>query len=246
MTVPTPVLSFVIPIWQEGENITAVLTALAQATDLSRQEILAVYDRDDDNTLPVLARLAPQFPALRPVKNAHGVGARRAVITGFEVARGEGVCVVMADLSDDLALLPRMEAMLRDGIDLVSPSRYMPGGRQIGGPWLKRVLSRLAGITLHSLAALPTHDPTNNFKLYRRSMLAALPIGLEGGFELALEITVKSWRAGYRVVELPATWRDRTAGKSRFRLWSWLPRYLGWYLLAFFPGRRGPGAGGRA
>ncbi len=248
MTVPAPVLSFVIPVWQEGENIAGLLSALGQATDPSRHEILPVYDRDDDDTLPVLARLAPAFPTLRPVRNAHGGGARRAVITGFGAARGEGVCVVMADLSDDLALLPRMEAMLRAGVDLVAPSRYMPGGRQVGGPRWKGALSRLAGITLHRLAGLPTHDPTNNFKLYRRSMIAAIPMALEGGFELALEITVKAWREGYRIEELPATWHDRTAGRSRFRFWSWLPRYLGWYLLAFRPGRKrpGPDSAGRA
>jgi hypothetical protein len=164
------------------------------------------------------------------------------VITGFEVARGEGVCVVMADLSDDLALLPRMEAMMRDGIDLVSPSRYMPGGRQIGGPWLKRVLSRLAGTTLHSLAAVPTHDPTNNFKLYRRSMLAAIPVGLEGGFELALEITVKSWRAGYRVgVAGDLAHRTRTV-RSVSGLAPALP---GLVPARFWPGREaGTGAAG--
>ena len=237
MTDAAPVLSFVIPVYQEGENIGPLLDALAAATDLRPHEILLVYDRDDDSTLPVVERLRPRFPTLRTVKNAYGGGARKALLTGFATARGEGICVVMADLSDDLRLLPRMEALLSEGFDLVCPSRYMPGGRQVGGPPLKGFLSRWAGRSLHFLAGLPTRDPTNNFKLYRASMLRGLEIETEGGFEVALEITVKAWKAGYRVTELPAEWRDRTSGTSRFRMWRWIPRYLRWYLRAFLPGR---------
>ncbi len=232
-----PKLSFVVPVYNEGENITALMSSLRDATDLDSHELIVVYDRDGDTTLPVLAKLAPGYPTLRVVKNEYGGGARQAVRTGFASALGKGVCVVMADLSDDLQLLPRMEALLDQGFDLVVPSRYMPGGHQIGGPWLKKTLSGLAGRSLRYLARLPTHDPTNNFKLYRTSMLRAIEIEPQGGFELALEITVKVWRRGYRITELPATWNDRTEGSSRFRLLSWLPTYLKWYALAFAPGR---------
>jgi len=47
-----------------------------------------------------------------------------------------------------------------------------------------------------------------------------------------MELTVKAYLAGYLVQEVPATWLDRTAGKSRFKLWKWLPHYLQWYGLA--------------
>jgi len=236
---PAPAVSFVIPVYEEGENITRVIEGLCGSVDLSAHEILVVYDRETDGTLPVIARVAHDYPTLRTVRNAFGGGARRALLTGFAEAKGEGACVVMADGSDDLALLPRMIALLGEGWDVICPSRYMPGGRQIGGPWLKGAMSRLAGLTLHRLAGLPTRDPTNNFKLYRASMLRALDLEREGGFEIALEITVKAWQAGCRVTEIPATWRDRTAGHSRFRLWGWLPRYLRWYARAFLPSRRG-------
>ena len=87
----SPVLSFVIPVYQEGENIASLLTELAAATDPARHEILVVYDRDDDDTLPVLARLADRFPTLRTVRNAHGGGARNALRAGFASARGAGI-----------------------------------------------------------------------------------------------------------------------------------------------------------
>src|SRR5258706_3121504 len=109
----------------------------------------------------------------------------------------------------------------------------MKGGHQVGGPLLKRLLSRAAGLSLHHLAGVPTHDPTNNFKLYRRTFLAATPIESSAGFELALELTVKATLAGARIAEVPTTWRDRTAGQSNFKLRKWLPPYRPWYRLAF-------------
>jgi hypothetical protein len=74
-------------------------------------------------------------------------------------------------------------------------------------------------------------------------MLSAIRIESKGGFELSLEITVKAFLAGYTITETPATWRDRTEGTSRFRLWKWLPHYLKWYFMAFQPKSRSRRAG---
>jgi dolichol-phosphate mannosyltransferase len=141
--------------------------------------------------------------------------------------------VVMADLSDDLAQVDRMMKLYEDGYHVVAGSRYMKGGKMIGGPWFKQMLSRLAGTSLYWLRRLPTHDATNAFKMYDRSMLQSFVIESRGGFELNLELTVKAFLAGYRITEVPSVWRDRTAGQSRFRLWKWLPLYLRWYVYAF-------------
>ena len=126
-----------------------------------------------------------------------------------------------------------MVALAAEGADVVAASRYMRGGRQIGGPLFKGLLSRTAGLSLHWLGRVGTHDATNNFKLYSRRFLDSVTIESQGGFELALELTVKATLAGRVVREVPATWRDRTAGASRFRLRAWLPRYLKWYVTLF-------------
>ena len=129
----------------------------------------------------------------------------------------------MADGSDEPHVVDPMVALARDGADVVSASRYMSGGHQVGGPPLKRLMSRTAGLTLHWFAGVPTHDPTNNFKLYSRRFLDTVTIESTAGFELALELTVKATLAGRRVAEVPTTWRDRTAGQSNFKLRKWLP-----------------------
>jgi hypothetical protein len=135
---------------------------------------------------------------------------------GIASARGTYILISMADGSDDPAVVDRMVEQARSGADVVSASRYMRGGRQVGGPLLKRTLSRLAGLSLHWFAGVPTHDPTNNFKLYARQFLEHTPIESKAGFELALELTVKASLAGRLVAEVPTTWRDRTAGASNF------------------------------
>ena len=151
---------------------------------------------------------------------------------GIAESRGNYVLISMADGSDEPGIVDLMVAMAKGGADVVSASRYMRGGHQVGGPLLKRLMSRAAGLTLHWFGGVATHDPTNNFKLYSRRLLDETPIESEAGFELALELTVKATIAGRRVAEVPTTWRDRTAGESNFKLRKWLPHYLRWYWVA--------------
>ncbi len=152
------------------------------------------------------------------------------------------VLVVMADLSDDLSQVDAMLDLYRQGNQIVAGSRYMPGGRLMDAPLLKGAMSRVAGLTLRWFRRIPTHDATNAFKIYDSGMLHSMTIESQAGFELSLEITVKAFLAGYTIIEIPTTWRNRTAGESRFRVWKWLPHYLKWYFYAFQP-KRGRAAG---
>lgn len=226
-----PELSIVMPVHNEGEAVEPVLRALVAAVR-TPHEILVIWDFDADTTRPVIERLAAEMPSLRGVRNDLGRGVLRAMRAGMGAARGRFVLVSMADGSDDPADIDRMVALARDGAAVVAASRYMRGGRQVGGPLLKRLLSRTAGLTLHGFGGVATHDPTNNFKLYARDFLETVTIESRAGFELALELTVKATLAGRRVAEMPTTWRDRTAGRSNFRLRAWFPQYLRWYLVA--------------
>jgi len=152
---------------------------------------------------------------------------------GIAATSAPYVLISMADGSDEPQVVDPMVALAKGGADVVAASRYMRGGRQIGGPLLKRLMSRVAGLTLHWFARVPTHDPTSNFKLYSRRFIDSVTIESTAGFELALELTVKATRAGRRVAEVPTTWRDRTSGQSNFKLRKWLPHYLHWYRVAF-------------
>ena len=232
-------LSIIVPVYREGEAARRVLADLATGAP-TPHEILVVHDEADDPTLPVVAALRATYPQMRAVHNQLGRGPALALRAGFAAAAGDAVLVTMADDSDEIRDIAPMLARLADGYDLVAASRYMRGGRQLGGPPLKRMLSRTAGVSLHWLIGLPTADPTSAYKMYRKAMLDRLVLDSDAGFEIALEITVKAFLAGYRITELPTTWRDRVVGQSNFKLWRWLPLYLRWYGLAL---RKGLGRG---
>lgn len=226
-------LNIIIPVYNEGANFPALWDEL---TTLVKSNFFAfiVYDFDEDNTVPIVKRIiADGESRLRLVRNSQGRGVVSAIMSGFNMISAGPVLVLMADLSDDLNQVDRMLTLYSEGYDLVVGSRYMKGGRLVGGPFFKQLLSRCAGLSLCWLRRLPTHDATNAFKLYDSEMVRSFTVESRGGFELNLELTVKAFLAGYRITEVPSTWRDRSAGESRFRLWRWLPRYLHWYGYAF-------------
>jgi dolichol-phosphate mannosyltransferase len=224
-------LSIVIPVYNEGENILRTLAEIDAHVKTPR-EVLIVYDFEEDDTVAVVREIMGRRTDLRLVRNTFGRGALQAIKTGFLQAREEAVLVVMADLSDEMSRVDVMFNKMNEGYDVVCGSRYMAGGRQFGGGRLKKLLSRMAGLTLHFLVRVPTHDVTNSFKMYSRRLLREITIESTGGFEIGMEILLKAYFGGYRVTEIPSVWRDRAAGQSRFRLWKWLPKYLHWYWYA--------------
>ncbi|MDP2632909.1 MAG: glycosyltransferase family 2 protein [Candidatus Curtissbacteria bacterium] len=223
-------LSVVMPVYNEGGVIGETIKRVEESVK-TPHELLIIYDMDEDTTVLPVKKLQKKYPNVKLVKNTYGRGALNALKMGLKAAKGEAVCTMMADLTDDPKVLNDMMKKFDEGYDVIAASRYMKGGHQIGGPILKQFLSRMAGITLHYLVSLPTHDATNSFRLYRRSFLQKNKVESNGGFELALEFTTKAYFQGYLVGEVPTTW-TYLAKESRFYLKKWLPKYLKWYFWA--------------
>lgn len=223
-------LAIIIPVYNEAGNIGKTLTAIKERVTTPHR-IYIVYDFDEDNTLPVAREFLQKGMDLVCVKNPVR-GVVNAIKTGLHGAVEDYLLVTMADMSDDYAVVDSMIDLMAKGYDLVCGSRYMKGGKQVGGPKLKKFLSRMAGVSLYYIAGIPTHDVTNSFKLYRKTMLDSLTIESNGGFELGMEIVVKAHFAGFKVTQLPCTWTDREEGKSNFKLFTWAPKYLTWYFYA--------------
>ena len=222
-----------IPVYNEADNITSVLDEITSKV-ASPHHVNIVYDFDEDNTVTAVKIYIKEHESknINLVKNHYGRGALNAIRTGFDVVADGVILVVMADSSDDLAVVDSMFERIAQGYDIVCGSRYMKGGKQIGGPMFKGFLSRMAGLSLHWLTGMPTHDPTNSFKMYRKNVIKNIKLESSGGFEIGIEIVVKAFLSGYKITEVPSTWRDRTAGQSRFNLRKWLPKYIKWYLYA--------------
>ncbi len=226
---PAP-LAIIIPVYNEGGNIGATLAAIEEKVRTPHTTFI-VYDFDEDNTLPVARELQKSGLPIDFIKNPSR-GVVNAIKAGLRTAPGEYLLVTMADMSDDYTVVDRMCQLMVDGYDLVCGSRYMKGGRQIGGPLIKKTISRLVGLSLRLIARLPTRDVTNSFKLYRKSMVDSFTIESDGGFEIGMEMVVKAHFNGFKVTEIPCTWTDRTQGQSRFKIMKWAPKYLKWYFYA--------------
>lgn len=230
----TPRISVVVPTRDESERITEYLDRLFEAVTLPC-EVLVVFDSVDDSTRPYAEKYAASDPRVKPTLNTLGPGPAQAIRCGIARAQADVVVVTMADGSDDPQQIDQLARLVERGIVVAAASRYMRGGQQVGGPLMKGMLSRLAGVSLYHLARAGTHDATNSFKAYSADFIRRVGIASDAGFELGLELVAKARRHRLPVAEVPTIWLDRTAGQSHFKLVRWIPKYLRWWLHAFGP-----------
>lgn len=235
-------VNIVIPVYNEKGNIGRSLTKIKEEVTVPYQ-VTIVYDFEEDNSLPEAKEYNQKLNLdLVYVKNVYGRGALSAIKTGLYSTELPFTVVTMADLSDPPYVINEMlKKALEDKCDIVCGSRYMRGGSQKGQLNIKSILSRIAGLTLKYFAGIPSHDATNSFKLYSKEVLKKIQIESSGGFELGLELVVKSHLMGFKISEVPTSWEDRSQGQSRFQLYNWIPKYLKWYMLAYqsrFVGRK--------
>jgi len=226
-------LDVVIPVYNEGANILPVLRSLVRNVK-TPVRVLICYDREDDNTLTAVRTNRGTLGAL-PIEFVRNQrrGAHGAVLTGFAFSTAPLVLVMMADDDYNADIIDAMVAKAEDGCDIVCATRFMPGGSMVGCPWLKTVLVRSGNFTLHYLGRLPARDATNGFRLFARRTLDQIVIESDRGFCYSIELVVKCHRLHWRIGEVPAQWRERTRGTSRFQVMKWLPAYFRWYLYAF-------------
>jgi dolichol-phosphate mannosyltransferase len=228
----TPTISIVIPVYNEGVAVVPHLDQILENV-ISPSEVLVVYDMPEDTTVPVLAHY--DNSVVVPTLNTYGSGPANAIRFGLDAAVGDVIIVTMADGSDDATQIEEMANFVRQGNAIVAASRYMKGGSQVGGPLIKSVLSRAAGVSLFYLARVGTHDATNSFKAYRTDFVRQVGVESTAGFEIGIELVAKARRTRQSVVEIPTRWLDRTDGESRFDVAGWIPKYLRWYFYAFGP-----------
>ncbi|MFI5046366.1 MAG: glycosyltransferase family 2 protein [Acidimicrobiia bacterium] len=229
-----PRVSIVIPVFNEGDEIVACLDRILAGVHLPC-EVLVVYDDDSDTTVPALTKYAQADDRVVPVHNPSGAGPARAIRYGVEHVSAPVVVVTMADGSDDAEQIDELCKLVERGVVIAVASRYMSGGQQIGGPFLKGTLSLAAGLSLFWFARVGTRDATNSFKAYSTEFVRQVGIDSDQGFEIALELVAKARRLRRPVAEIPTIWLQREYGSSNFKVARWIPYYLRWYRYAFGP-----------
>lgn len=230
---PDNLIDIVIPVYNEGNNITRVLDALHSGIK-SPFRVLICYDFEEDTTLAALKNYDKNDIEIVYVKNPSR-GPLSAVLAGFDASTAPGVIVFPADDDYNPPIVDSMIALIQSGNDIVCASRFVPGGSMKNAPWLKDFLVRSSAFTLYYVARLPTRDASNGLRMFSRRVLDTITIESSVGFAYSIELLVKVQRLGWRIKEVPAQWIERRAGEgqSNFKVLKWLPEYLGWFLYAF-------------
>jgi dolichol-phosphate mannosyltransferase len=212
----------ILPTYNEAENIEAAGEVLAGAAP-EGYRVLVVDDGSPDGTGDIADRLAQDLEWVRVLHRTTKEGIGPAYIAGFRHALGAGAGCVMemdSDFSHDPADLARLLQTVRDGADLALGSRYVPGGGVTDWSALRRFVSAGGSTYARLVLGLHVHDLTGGFKCFRREVLEA--IGLDSvrshGYAFQVELTYRTVRAGFRVVEVPIVFRDRMHGQSKM---SW-------------------------
>ena len=216
-------LAVVLPMYNEADNIATLLERLAQVRNASGLDLtaLAVDDGSRDATWSRLKKLEPCHSFLKLVQHARNRGMAAALRTGIDEALAEpspgfdALAFMDADLTHAPEDLPRLFAPIADDrADFVLGSRYVPGGHMRGVPWARRAISIVGNTAVRRLLGVPIGDLTSGFRAARVEALRAIVLE-EQGFGIQLEGSVKAYRAGFRVHEVPITLGVRKNGYSK-------------------------------
>ncbi len=212
MSVPRPALSVVIPCFDEQENLPVLHAELVAVLEgIGRTwEIVYVDDHSRDRSLAVMLGLRRDEPRVRIVAFQHQAGQTAAMAAGFEQARGELVVTLDGDLQNDPADIPALLARLDEGFDVVAGWRK----RRQDGFVLRRLPSILANRLIARVTGVPIHDTGCTLKVFRRTVIEAMPIYAEQHRFLP----AISARSGARVSELVVNHRARRFGRSKYGL----------------------------
>ena len=208
----------VLPTYNEAENLEAVVDAVLAELPADRR-VLVVDDSSPDGTGRIADRLAAEREDLEVLHRPGKRGLGRAYVAGFERALAGGAELVAqmdADFSHDPTDLPRLLAAAQDA-DVVLGSRYVDGGGVSDWGAVRRAVSRGGSAYARAALDVDVRDLTGGFKVFRREVLEAIDLGsLDSlGYAFQVETTFRAIRAGYRVVEVPITFRERRVGDSK-------------------------------
>ena len=241
-------ISIIVPVFNEPENIEETLERIESCINLDK-EILVIYDRDSDTTLPILNRIINNFNNLKIIKNNIHPGPSGALITGFNYATKQVTLVTMADLCDDLSEVEDVINKYANNFDVISFSRFVKGGNAVLKKpekrfnkayfkhYLKVILPRIASFFLYNFGGLTISDPTNSYKLYSTKMLKSMNLKSKVSFSVTLEIVMKAKAIGCSFYEIPTKWTDRQFGKTNFPLVKSLSSYLPWFSILLINNR---------
>jgi dolichol-phosphate mannosyltransferase len=207
----------IVPTYNEAGNIARLVPLILNQDP--RIEVLVVDDSSPDGTSSIVQSMAGSEPRIHLMTQAQKRGLGMAYVEGFRYALDRGYSLIFemdADFSHDPKEIPRFLESAGTH-DLVLGSRYIKGVNVVNWPLSRLLLSWFANLYTRFVTGMPVKDATGGYKCFHREVLEA--IGLDrirsDGYAFQIEMTFKAFKKGYRVIEIPIVFVDRTVGDSK-------------------------------
>ncbi len=212
-------VSVIIPVYNEEATLAEVVRRV-YAVDIGalRREVIVCDDGSSDGTAAVMAQLRTLYPDLKTYTLPINLGKGAAVRVGMRLASGDLLIIQDADLELDPADMAKVLAPFADpNVMVVYGSRFLQGAVHTprGHRWANRFLTWLTNVLYHSKLT----DMETAYKAFRREVVQSIRLRCVR-FDFEPEITGKLLRAGYRIVEVPVTYRPRTAAEGKKIAWG--------------------------
>lgn len=199
-----------------------------------QHDIIVVYDHSEDTSVAVLDELKREHANLVAVCNKLGPGVAQAIRSGIASSNADTILIFAADELGPVLGIAEMIALMEEGCDFVTCTRYAHGGRRLGGSQIGKLLSSLANRLLYVVSSTALTDCTTGIKMFRRNHAETLFSDSSSvGWSFAFEMAIKAQVQGLRLGEVPIVSVDRLfGGKSSFQLVSWSKAYFRQFLTA--------------
>ena len=209
----------IIPTYNEKDNISDIINVtLNLATPF---DILVVDDGSPDGTAGLVKTLQQKFPErIHLIEREGKLGLGTAYITGFKWGMEQGydyLCEMDADFSHNPEDLVNLQAACESGSDIAIGSRYLTGVNVVNWPMGRVLMSYFASYYVRIITGMPFHDTTAGFKCYARRVFETLNLDHIHfiGYAFQIEMKFNAWKHGFKIVEVPIIFTDRTKGESK-------------------------------
>ncbi len=214
---PTQRALIIFPTYNERENIEKIVHAVLPLDP--RIHVLVVDDGSPDGTGDIADRLAASESKVNVMHREKKEGLGRAYLAGFKWAierEYDYIFEMDADFSHGPEYIKDFLREIRE-YDLVLGSRYVCGVNVINWPMSRLLLSYFANVYTRIVTGMPLRDATGGFKCFRRKVLEAIDLDAvrSSGYSFQIEMSMRVWKKGFRIKEIPITFIDRTAGESK-------------------------------
>ncbi|WP_316789411.1 polyprenol monophosphomannose synthase [Pedobacter frigoris] len=234
----------IIPTYNEKENIEKIIRKVFSLNHFF--ELLIIDDGSPDGTADIVKKLQQEYPALHLEERKGKLGLGTAYIHGFKWAlerpQYQYIFEMDADFSHNPDDLIRLRQACVDGADVAIGSRYVNGVNVVNWPMSRVLMSYFASMYVRIITGINIQDATAGFKCYRKKVLATIPMDKIKfvGYAFQIEMKFTAIKYGFKVVEVPIIFTDRTEGTSKMstrifreafigviqmKIWSWFRKY---------------------